>query len=393
MCKQPALASANLKLREARNRANGSGMHIVIFGLTVSSSWGNGHATLWRALLKSLARRGHTATFYEHDVSWYADTRDNWNPPDGIALCLYSSVDEIRTQAFRDLNTADLGVFTSYCPDGPIAAELILNSRAAIKCFYDLDTPVTLNSVRNGEPVEYLPPKGLQDFDLVLSYTGGSALTGLTSRLGARIVAPLYGSVDPEAHFPVAPLDQYRGFFSHLGTFAADRQRALEMLFLEPARRLPNEIFQLAGAQYPDSFTSLPNVAFVPHLAPRLHPAFFCSSRATLNITRGIMAEYGYCPSGRLFEAAACGVPILSDGWAGLDLFFTPGEEILRVDTPDEVIEALAMPETTLRRIADAARERALANHTADRRVMELEGICERVMNHMQAAAGSSCAT
>lgn len=365
-------------------------MHIVVFGLTVSSSWGNGHATLWRALLKALAKRGHTLTFYERDVSWYADTRDSWSPPAGIALRLYSAFDDIRVEAARDLSRADLGMFTSYCPDGPDAAGLILNSNAAIKCFYDLDTPVTLTALRSGEPVDYLPQEGLSAFDLVLSYTGGKALTELQSRLGARTVAPLYGSVDPEAHFPVAPLDQFRGVLSYLGTYAADRQLALETLFLEPARRMPGETFQLAGAQYPDIFSSLHNIAFVPHLPPQLHPAFFCSGRATLNITRGVMAEYGYCPSGRLFEAAACGAPILSDGWTGLEMFFKPGEEILRVDSADDVVQALSLSDSTLRKIANAARERTLANHTAERRVMELEDICNRVAARPQTLTASS---
>lgn len=365
-------------------------MHIVIFGLTVSSSWGNGHATLWRALLKALARRGHSASFYEHDVSYYSENRDEWEPPNGIRVRLYSSLEEIRVEAARELNSADVGVFTSYCPDGPKAAELILNSRAEIKSFYDLDTPVTLTALQNGKSVAYLPPNGLGEFDLVLSYTGGRALGELQTRLGARMVAPLYGSVDPEAHFPVAPLNQYRGIISYLGTFAADRQLALETLFLEPARRLADKTFQLAGAQYPDSFSSLPNVAFVPHLAPQLHPAFFCSSRATLNITRSVMAQYGYCPSGRLFEAAACGVPIVSDGWDGLEMFLAPGEEILRVDTAEDVVEALSMPEAELGRMAKAARERTLANHTAERRVMDLEDICDRVSDRMQAARQSS---
>ena len=365
-------------------------MHIVIFGLTVSSSWGNGHATLWRALLKALAKRGHTATFYERNVSYYAENRDDWTPPRGAALRLYWSMDEIRDEALRDLDSADLGIFTSYCPDGPAAAEVILSSRASIKCFYDLDTPVTLTRLRHGEVVEYLPTDGLSDFDLVLSYTGGRTLTELQERLGVLTVFPLYGSVDPEAHFPVPPLDEYRGILSYLGTFAADRQQALEELFLEPARRMPGERFQIAGAQYPDSFSSLPNISFVSHLAPHLHPAFFCSSRATLNITRSVMAQYGYCPSGRLFEAAACGVPILSDGWHGLEMFFTPGDEILRVDAPEDVIDALSLSQTELCRIAEAARERTLANHTADRRVMELEDICERASDRMQAATRSS---
>ena len=365
-------------------------MHIVVFGLTVSSSWGNGHATLWRALLKALARRGHTASFYEHDVSWYADTRDDWTPPQRVSLRLYSSFDDIRAEAIGALRSADLAMFTSYCPDGGAAADLILDSGAAIKCFYDLDTPVTLTALRNGEQVPYLPSRGLHDFDLVLSYTGGTALTELQSKLGARTVAPLYGSVDPEAHFPVAPLDEYHGALSYLGTYAADRQHALETLFLEPARRLPNARFQLAGAQYPDAFSSVPNIAFVPHLPPQLHPAFFCSCRATLNITRGAMAEYGYCPSGRLFEAAACGAPIISDGWKGLENFFTPGEEILRVDSADDVLSALSFPDAALHRMAAAARERTLANYTAERRVMDLEEICDRVADGLQTASAPS---
>lgn len=364
-------------------------MHILIFGLTVSSSWGNGHATLWRALLKALARRGHSATFYERDVSYYADTRDNWTSPNNISLRIYSSFDDLRDEVMRGLDIADLALFTSFCPDGPAAAQLILNSRAGIKAFYDLDTPVTLSALRSGETVAYLPRDGLGGFDLVLSYTGGNALTELQTQLGARTVAPLYGSVDPEAHVPVPALDQFRGALSYLGTYAADRQQALETLFLEPARRLPHLKFQLAGAQYPDVFSSLENVTFASHLPPQLHPAFFSSSRATLNITRGVMVRYGFCPSGRLFEAAACGTPILTDGWNGLEMFFTPGEEILRVNTADDVLRALSWPDSRLRRVADAARQRVLANHTAERRVMELEGICERLIDRMQPATAA----
>jgi spore maturation protein CgeB len=359
-------------------------MHIVIFGLTVSSSWGNGHATLWRALLKSLAHRGHSATFYEHDVSYYADTRDNWTPPGGIKLRLYSSFEDVRPQADRELAYADLGLFTSYCPDGPAAAQLILNSNVAIKGFYDLDTPITLSSLHANRSVSYLPASGLQGFDLVLSFTGGKALGELKTKLRARTVKPLYGSVDPEAHFPVPPLEQFRGALSYLGTYAADRQHVLEELFLNPARLMPDQTFQLAGAQYPDAFSSLGNIAFAQHLPPQLHPGFYCSSRATLNITRAVMARYGFCPSGRLFEAAACGAPILSDGWEGLESFFTPDEEILRVNSAHDVVSALSLSDTELRHVADAARARALANHTAERRVMELEGICDGLAHRSQ---------
>lgn len=355
-------------------------MHFVIFGLSVSSSWGNGHATLWRSLLKAMAARGHSAVFYEKNVPYYADARDGWSPTRGIRLRLYDSLDDIRTEAMRDLAVADTAFCTSYCPDGPEASRMILSSGAAIKGFYDLDTPVTLMAVNSDQPVSYLPPEGLGAFDLVLSYTGGRALDDLRSRLGARRVAPLYGSVDTQTHYPVDAVEEFRGALCYLGTYAADRQSALEELFLKPAARMPHQRFVMGGAQYPDAFPWRSNIFFVRHLPPSLHPAFFCSSRATLNITRATMAEYGYCPSGRLFEAAACGTPILSDWWEGLETFFEPGKEILRTESAEDVENALSLSDRELRDIGNAARQRVLDQHTATRRVIQLESICENVM-------------
>lgn len=354
-------------------------MHLAIFGLTISSSWGNGHATLWRALVKALARRGHTVAFYERDVPYYAAARDGWTPPAGSRIYLYNSVKEIAQQALREFDGADLAIYTSFCPEGPEIARLILDSDAAIKAFYDLDTPVTLDTARGGRCVDYLPADGLGAFDLVLSYTGGRALDELNSRLGSRTAIPLYGSVDPESHFPVAPLETLRGALSYLGTYAADRQQGLETMFVEVARRMTDGRFQVAGAQYPEGFPGEPNICFAGHLPPSMHPSFFCSSRATLNLTRTVMAENGYCPSGRLFEAAACGAAILSDCWTGLDTFFRPGEEILLVRDTDDVMDALSLSDLELRRIGDAARARVLAEHTAERRVQQLEALCDRV--------------
>jgi spore maturation protein CgeB len=362
-------------------------MHCVIFGLTISSSWGNGHATLWRALLRAMARRGHTVTFYERVVPYYAANRDELELPGGVQLYLYESLDEVAPQARRELAIADLTMCSSYCPDGPAASALILESNASIKAFYDLDTPVTLRALSGGARVEYLPEDGLGGFDLVLSYTGGRALTELQTKLGARRVAPLYGWVDPDAHRPMPPMPEFRAMFSYLGTYAADRQRAIEELFLRPAQQLPKERFVMGGAQYPNSFPWSENVFFVRHLPPSLHAAFYCSSRATLNVTRGAMAEYGYCPSGRLFEAAACGAPLLTDYWEGLETFFTPGVELLRVNTTEDVLAALSLSDAELRQIADAGRARALADHTADRRVDDLEALCEQGTDAVSSAA------
>ena len=354
-------------------------MKLVIFGLTISSSWGNGHATLWRGLCRALARQGHRVVFFERDVPYYADNRDLWEIPGG-ELILYPSWEEALPAARRHTAEADVAMVTSYCPDGIAASELVLDSPAPARVFYDLDTPVTLDALRSGAPVTYIGERGLGDFDLVLSYTGGAALSQLQETLGARRVAPLYGHVDPEVHRPVPPLEGALADLSYLGTYAADRQAAVAALLLEPARRLPERRFLIGGAQYPADFPWTPNLFFMQHLPPAQHPAFFCSSRMTLNVTRRAMAEMGYCPSGRLFEAAACGVPILSDTWAGLDEFFVPGAEILTAGTTDEALAALSRTDEERARIARAARERTLEEHTSARRAEELVRLVEEVV-------------
>ncbi|MBV9774453.1 MAG: glycosyltransferase, partial [Gemmatimonadetes bacterium] len=260
---------------------------------------------------------------------------------------------------------------------GVAASELVLSSRASARVFYDMDTPVTLEALRRGETVPYLPPWGLGDFDLVLSFTGGRSLDELRTRLGARRARPLYGSVDPAVHRPVVPRELFRADLSYLGTYAADRQAALQALFIDAARERPEQRFVIGGALYPHDFPWTDNIHFVRHLPPGDHPAFYASSRLTLNVTRAAMAQSGYCPSGRLFEAAACGTPLLSDWWEGLDEFFVPGEEILVARGTDDALRALDLAPAELERIARAARERTLAEHTSERRARELEELLE----------------
>jgi spore maturation protein CgeB len=347
-------------------------MKIVIFGLTISSSWGNGHATLWRGLCRALHGRGHEVVFFERDVPYYAGHRDLACAP-YVKLVLYPHWSAIRSIAQMHCADADVAMVTSYCPDGIAATELALGSRAQWKVFYDLDTPMTLDRLRRGEQLQYIGPDGLRDFDLVLSYTGGEALRALKTQLGAKRTAPLYGSVDPVNHFRGAPVDVFRSDLSYLGTYAADRQDALVQLFIEPARQLAEKRFLIGGAQYPQEFPWTNNIFFVRHLPPPDHPGFFSSSRMTLNITRKAMAQMGYCPSGRLFEAAACGTPILSDYWEGLDAFFTPGEELITARETDDAIAALELSDYELARIAKAAYDRTMDEHTSTRRAMEFE--------------------
>ena len=346
-------------------------MNIVIFGLAVSSSWGNGHASLWRGLIRGLLDDGHRVTFFERDQSFYAGNRDLTELPAGGTLVLYPDWPAVLPRARATVAAADLAMVTSYCPDALAAAALTQDARA-LSCFYDLDTPVTLARLAAGDPVDYLGADGLRGYDLVLSYTGGGALDALRTQLGARRVVPIYGSVDPALHRPVPPRAERKAILSYLGTYAADRQAALETLLVDPARRRPSDRFVIGGAQYPPAFPWTDNIWFVRHLPPSEHPAFYCSSRMTLNVTRAAMAQMGFCPSGRLFEAAACGTPILTDAWVGLDQFFTPGDEILVAHDTADAMAALDLPDATLAAIAKRARDRTLTEHSAQQRAREM---------------------
>jgi spore maturation protein CgeB len=355
-------------------------MKIVVFGLSVSSSWGNGHAVLWRALIRALAAQGHHTVFFERDAPWYAEHRD-LTEIDGCRLVLYADWDEARPAALRELRDTEVAIVTSYCPDGVAATEIVLDA-PGLHVFYDLDTPVTLARLASGERIEAIGPSALAPFDLVLSYTGGEALTALKERLGARLVAPLYGSVDPTGYRPSEPQPGPLAALSYLGTYAADRQDKLDALLLEPARRRPERRFLIGGAQYPQDFAWSENIFFWRHVAPAEHPRFYAAARATLNVTRRSMAESGWCPSGRLFEAAACAAPILSDWWEGLDAFFAPGSEILIVHSTEDVLSALDSGDAELQRIGEAARTRALSEHTAERRAAELVELLSIARRH-----------
>jgi spore maturation protein CgeB len=343
-------------------------MKLVVFGLTVTSSWGNGHATLWRGLIRALSRRGCQVVFFERDTAFYAAHRDLSELP-GARLVLYSEWASVADEAAAEVADADAAMVTSYCPDGR-AANALVCAEAGLSVFYDMDTPVTLARHSAGETVDYLPLEGLGGFDLVLSYTGGRALEVLKTRLGARRARPLYGHVDPERHRAAPAEARFEAALSYLGTYAADRQPALERLFIQVARARPDLKFLIGGSGYPEAFPWSPNIWFARHVAPAEHPAFFCSSGLTLNVTRRDMAEYGWCPSGRLFEAAACGAAVVSDRWEGLEAFFEPGREILVAEDTEDVLAALSR--TDIPRIADAARRRTLAEHTSDHRAGEL---------------------
>jgi spore maturation protein CgeB len=342
-------------------------MNIVIFGLSISSAWGNGHATLLRGLFRALHDQGHSVDFFERDTPYYAAHRDVTSVP-FARLHLYADWSQNVAAAKAALSRADVGMVTSYCPDGVAASALILEANLPRTIFYDMDAPVTLNRLARGEAVPYLPPGGLGDFDLVLSYTGGRALDELRTRLKARRAATLYGWVDPAVHHRVDSCANIAADLSYLGTYSADRQATLDNLLIEPARRLKSRSFIIAGAMYPNPQSWPENCRYLEHVAPPDHATFYSSSPLTLSVTRGDMAAMGYCPSGRLFEAGACGTAVLSDFWEGLDTFFEPGKEILIASDSNDAIAALTKDRAALDEIGARARERVLDCHTADLR-------------------------
>ena len=347
------------------------GLRITILGLTITSSWGNGHATTYRGLVRGLANRGHDVLFLECDKPWYRDNRDLPEPP-WCTTELYADADELESQLLPAIRDADLVIVGSYVPDGARVGRLAQAVARGVVAFYDIDTPVTLAHLDAGR-CEYLTPELLPGYALYLSFTGGPTLAELERR-GAPMARALYCSADPDTHRPV-PDALPRWDLGYLGTYSDDRQPVLDRLLCEPARRWPEGRFCVAGPQYPESIVWPPNVARTMHLSPDKHRRFYAESRWTLNVTRADMVRRGWSPSVRLFEAACCGVPVISDGWEGLDRFFRPGEEIVIAESADDALTALReIPEPRRLAIAERARARVLAAHTGDHRAAELEG-------------------
>ncbi|MEA2841859.1 MAG: hypothetical protein QOF41_3189 [Methylobacteriaceae bacterium] len=343
-------------------------MKLVVFGLTLSSSWGNGHATTYRALLKAFAARGHDVTFFERNESWYADNRD-LAAPEFCRLVLYKGIKDLaRYQAIVD--DADAVILGSFVRDGVTLAKRLCAGSEAVTAFYDIDTPVTMAKLATGE-WDYLAPDVIPDFDLYLSFTGGPLLKGIEKRYGAKRAVPLYCSVDDTLYRPL-PAKQ-RWDMSYIGTYSEDRQPTLTRLLIETARRRSDMKFAVAGPQYPDGISWPDNVERFEHVSPEDHPAFYAASRFTLNVTRRDMIEAGYSPSVRLFEAGACGCPVLSDSWEGLQTFFERGHEIIICADTADALATLAMSDARRRGVARAYRQRVLSEHTGEHRARELE--------------------
>jgi spore maturation protein CgeB len=379
-----------MRARPPRRSPDGSPLvNIVIFGLAVTSSWGNGHATTFRSLARALARRGHRITFYEKDLYWYRDNRD-LPRPEFCELRLYDDWKEVVAHARHDLREADIAMVGSYFPDGIAAISEMLDSPAPVKTFYDIDTPITMAGLRQKGATEYLRAEQVRGFDVYFSFTGGPLLAEIEQRYAPGAALPLYCSFDPERYHRVPSRGRFVCDLSYMGTYAPDRQPKLEELLAEPARRLPERRFIVAGPQYPRTAKWPKNVKRINHLKPEMLPAFYSSSRITLNVTRREMVQVGYSPSVRLFEAAACGAAIASDNWPGLDTFFVPGREILLPTGAEDVERYLtAYSHAELLRIGESAQRRVLEEHTSERRAEEFETAVANSRSRLQDAVAS----
>ena len=311
---------------------------IVVIGLSLSSSWGNGHATTYRALLRGLAARGQKVLFLERDVPWYAEHRD-LPTPEFCDLALYTSLEGLQKQYSGAVANAAAIIVGSYVPDGIAVLDWVFATAHGVRGFYDIDTPITLAMLERGDN-DYLAARQIPDLDIYLSFTAGPTLERLATRYGARRPRALYCAVDATRYQPTDV--SIRWDLGYLGTYSPDRQPALERLLLEPARRLPQHRFVVAGPQYPDSIVWPDNVERIDHLPPDAHAAFYGAQRFTLNVTRADMIRAGWSPSVRLFEAAACGTPIISDRWPGLTNLLPENEAILIADSTEAVVEALS---------------------------------------------------
>jgi spore maturation protein CgeB len=344
-------------------------MKLVVLGLTLSSSWGNGHATTYRALLAAFARRGHEVLFLERDKPWYASHRDLADP-DFCTLAWYDGVEDLARWR-KPIADADAVIVGSYVPEGVAIADFVQREANGVTAFYDIDTPVTLAALERGD-CAYLAPELIPGFDLYLSFTGGPTLRRIERDHGAPAARALYCSVDTAAYRPTGAAKKWD--LSYLGTYSPDRQPALDRLLIAVARACPKRRFAVAGPQYPADIDWPANVERIDHLPPAGHPAFYSASRFTLNVTRADMVAAGWSPSVRLFEASACGTPIISDIWPGIDDLFVPGREIILARDTRDVIAALAGDADA---IGSAARDRVLSSHSADTRAAELETLLD----------------
>lgn len=330
---------------------------------------------------------GHDVLFLERDTAWYAENRDLAKPAHG-RLGLYRSVGELKDRFRAEVQNADLVIVGSYVPEGIAVGDWVLKTARNATAFYDIDTPVTLAAIERAD-CQYLSPGQICSYGLYLSFTGGPTLERVERRYNSPMARVLYCSVDPDQYYPEKV--KIRWDLGYLATYSPDRQQPLEQLLLEPARVWKSGRFAVVGALFPESIAWPKNVKRKEHLPPAKHREFYNRQRFTLNVTRADMIRAGYSPSVRLFEAAACGVPIISDYWTGLEELFAIGSEILISRSGAETLQLLrTMSEQQRGTIGHNARSAVLRHHTYRHRAQELTSLAWQTLERLAAARSRS---
>jgi spore maturation protein CgeB len=351
------------------------GMKIAFFGSSLVSAYWNGAATYYRGLLRALAARGHSITFFEPDAYERQKHRDMEDPPwarvvvyPAEPLAVESCLERARG-ADLVVKASGVGVF-----DELLEREVLrLRGPGTHVVFWDVDAPATLERLARN-PADALHPL-VPRYDLIFTYGGGPPVVRAYEALGARYCVPVYNALDPDTHHPVAPDVRFEGELGFLGNRLPDRETRVEELLLRAAAQLPGRRFLLGGAGWGDKALP-PNVHYVGHVYTRDHNAFNCTPRAVLNINRDSMARFGFSPPTRVFEAAGAGACLMTDAWEGIELFLEPGREVLVARGGEEVAEHLrALTPEEARHMGQAARQRVLREHTYAHRALQVERV------------------
>ena len=350
-------------------------MKIAFYGSSLVSSYWNGAATYYRGILSELARHGHAITFYEPDAYDRQANRDI-DPPAYAKVVVYPATVEAARKVIAEAIEADVVVKASgvgVFDDVLITALPVAARPDALKIFWDVDAPATLAEMRAApdHPVRAMLPA----LDLVLTYGGGPPVVAAYEALGARRCIPVYNALDPATHFRVAPDPRFACDLVFLGNRLPDREARVEHFFLEPAAAMPDNSFLLGGSGWQDK-PMAPNIRQLGHVSTRDHNALNSTARTALNISRASMADIGYSPATRVFEAAGAGSCLITDAWVGLELFLQPNDEILVArDGKDMAAHMVALTPERARTIGEAARRRVLAEHTYAQRGVEVDAL------------------
>jgi len=362
-------------------------MNIAFFGSSLVSSYWNGAATYYRGLLKELAALGHRITFYEPDAFGRQQHRDIADP-DWARVVVYPGTDggwerpleEAAREADVLVKASGVGVF-----DRELEEAVPQLASARTRCVYwDVDAPATLDAIAHN-PRHHLR-SAIPQYDFVFTYGGGQPVVTAYTKAGARVCVPIYNALDPASHHPAAADPAYACDLGFLGNRLPDRETRVDEFFLRAAALAPSRQFLLGGSGWDDK--PMPaNVRRIGHVGTSAHNAFFCSSLATLNVNRESMARYGFSPPTRVFEAAGAGACLLTDRWAGIELFLEPGREVLVANDGAEVAELLlALTPARARSMAEAARQRILAEHTYAHRARQVHRLLSELSVQGEAA-------